>query len=74
MITLSNVDAEKLLKYATDQLDTLRSNLSKYRTTRTINEVRMLQILVKKVNRKLNDVCPGRMNNKNKLQNNGKKI
>lgn len=63
MITLSNADAEKLLKYATDQLEILTVNHPRKGSTVAINEVRRLRLLLRKINRKLNKVCPERLNN-----------
>lgn len=65
MITLSNVDAEKLLKYATDQLEYLTANHPLKGSTVAINEVRRLRILLRKVTRKLNKANPERLNIKN---------
>lgn len=74
MITLSNADAEKLLKYATDQLNFLTANHPRKGSTVAINEVRILRILLRKVTRKLDKVSPERLNNKKQPNSNGKKI
>ena len=74
MITLSNDDAEKLLKYATYQLNFLTANHPRKRSTVAINEVRRLRILLRKVTRKLDKVSQERLNNKNQPKSKGKKI
>ena len=74
MITLSNADAEKLLKYATDQLNFLTANHPRKGSTVAINEVRRLRILFRKVTRKLDKVSQERLNNKKQPNSNGKKI
>lgn len=74
MITLSNADAVKLLKYATDQLEILTVNHPRKGSTVAINEVRRLRILLRKVTRKLNKANPSRLNNISQPNNNGKKI
>lgn len=74
MIALSNVDAESLLKYATAHLEILSANPPRKVSRAAINEVRILRVLVRKINRKLDKACPERLNNNKQLNNHGKKI
>lgn len=74
MITLSNADAVKLLKYATDQLEILTVNHPRKGSTVAINEVRRLRILLRKIKRKLDKASPGILNNNKQSNNNGKTV
>lgn len=62
MITLSNIDAEKVFEHLTT-LETYEKERLRLRTrnsTKDINRVRMLGILKNKIDKKLNKVCPER--------------
>lgn len=75
MISLSNVDTEKLLKYATAQLEVLKSNLplrgNITGSTVAINEIRLLNNLLKKIQRKLDVATPGKTIKHKKPNSNG---
>lgn len=66
MITLSNVDAEKVIEHLTEleaiHREKLKRSLDK--STKAVNHVRMLVILKSKINKKLNKACPQRVQNK----------
>lgn len=53
MITLSNKDAETLYRYANERHSSMHGSLDHKSSTRSINEVRRMGILLKKVDRKL---------------------
>lgn len=54
MITLSNSDAQTLYRYANERHTSMHSSLDRKSSTRSINEVRRLGIVLRKVDRKLN--------------------
>lgn len=54
MISLSNADAAELLRHATERHRNMHKALGKDSSTRSINEVRRLGILLRKVECKLN--------------------
>ncbi len=66
MITLSNVDAEKIIEHLTELEEIHREKLkgSLDKSTKAVNHVRMLVILKSKINKKLNKACPQRVQNK----------
>ena len=74
MITLSNADAEKLLKYATAQLGILTEHHPRKGSTVAMNEVRILRNLLRKINLRLDKASPERLNKKKQPNDNGKKI
>lgn len=73
MIALSNTDAERLLRHTSDYLEIIDRDYSRSKSLRKRNEVRLLRLLVEKVDRRLRQ----EKLNRNKQSNNteyGKKI
>lgn len=65
MIELSNTDAEKVCGCLEKRLNVLREKFKNREKVSVpeINEARILGILLKKINRKLDKACPGRHEN-----------
>ena len=73
MIALSNTDAERLVRHTCDYLEIIDRDYSRSKSLRKRNEVRLLRLLVEKVDRRLRQ----EKLNRNKQSNNteyGKKI
>lgn len=64
MIQLSNIDAEKICAHLENRLAYMRESFKCLIevSTKEFNEVRLLRILIRKINRKLDRECPNRHN------------
>jgi len=58
MISLSNSDAEKVCKYLNDHAQILSSRIKSQSSTKEFNNLRLLQLLLKKINNKVKAINP----------------
>lgn len=58
MISLSNSDAEKVCKYLNDHAQILSSRIKSQSSTKEFNNLRLLQLLLKKINNKVKAIKP----------------